>query len=58
METNNKMENKCVLCGEPLPKNHPGLNNPWPLAEEGNCCDKCNVRVLVERIKNAVRRKK
>lgn len=30
---------KCCLCG----KEFEGYgNNPWPIAEEGECCDECN----------------
>ena len=37
----------CCLCGDRLTAwdNSRGLgNNPWPLAEEGRCCDDCNAK--------------
>jgi hypothetical protein len=40
-------EFECVLCGEKF--NEYG-NNPYPLAEEGECCDSCNNDVIVARI--------
>ena len=40
-------EFECVLCGEKF--NEYG-NNPYPLAEEGECCDACNVDVIMARI--------
>jgi len=41
----------CVLCGKAF--NGFG-NNPWPLAESGECCDKCNLeRVVPARIEVA-----
>lgn len=40
-------EFECVLCGESF--NEYG-NNPYPLAEEGECCDACNVDVIMARI--------
>jgi len=46
---------KCCLCGEKLPKTHPGRNNPAPLKQEGECCDKCNYeKVIPERIRRAL----
>ena len=39
---------KCVLCGEDFV----GLgNNPHPLADNGRCCDKCDIKVVSERLK-------
>lgn len=40
-------EFECVLCGENF--NEYG-NNPYPLAEEGECCDSCNNDVIAARI--------
>ncbi len=32
-------DRKCVICGKPIA----GFgNNPWPVKEEGECCDECN----------------
>lgn len=42
------MTEKCVLCGKDL-ENEYG-NNPWPLAEEGVCCDECNDLVTATRM--------
>ena len=42
------MENfVCVLCNEQVEE---WGNNPYPLAEEGQCCDSCNNDVIVARI--------
>ena len=41
---------KCALCGKEIVGYG---NNPCPLAEEGECCDKCNEKVIAERIKLA-----
>jgi hypothetical protein len=45
----------CVLCGESLEANARGEwlggNNPAPLADEGSCCDRCELtRVLPARL--------
>ena len=40
--------NKCVLCK----KKFVGWgNNPAPLSKSGKCCDECNVKVIVARLK-------
>lgn len=39
---------KCVLCGSGI-KGYG--NNPWPLANKGECCDECNIKVIWERLK-------
>lgn len=41
----------CVLCGGVIEGYG---NNPYPLAEEGRCCDLCNMLVVEERIKRAL----
>lgn len=43
---------KCVLCGAEIKGTG---HNPNPLATEGACCDECNVKVLEERMKLAVK---
>lgn len=45
-----KKKNKktCRLCGAEI-KGHG--NNPWPLADEGECCDACNAAVVAERMR-------
>ena len=40
-------EFECVICGEKF--NEYG-NNPYPLAEEGECCDACNIAVIEARL--------
>lgn len=40
-------ERTCVLCGRRL---RGWGNNPWPLAKEGECCDECNLSVMIARI--------
>lgn len=38
----------CCICGKSF-KGHG--HNPHPIANEGICCDECNAKVVVERIK-------
>ena len=41
MEDNEKT---CCICG----KKFKGYgNNPWPVAEEGTCCDECNLSKVI-----------
>jgi len=40
----------CVLCDEQI-KGYG--HNPYPLADEGKCCDSCNADVVSERIERA-----
>lgn len=35
---------QCCLCGAPVGQYG---NNPWPLAEEGRCCDTCNFTKVI-----------
>lgn len=43
------MSYKCCLCGKMFSDYG---NNPWPLKEEGKCCNKCNMlKVIPERFK-------
>ena len=44
---NPENEFECVLCNE---QTHGYGNNPYPLADDGRCCDKCNIDVVHERI--------
>ena len=38
---------KCCICK----KSFKGYgNNPWPLKEEGVCCNECNAKVLFARL--------
>ena len=43
------MENQvCCICG----KKFSGYgNNPYPLKEDGRCCDECNNKVIIARLK-------
>ena len=43
------MEEKliCCICGKEI-KGHG--NNPFPVKEEGWCCDECNKKVVEERL--------
>ena len=46
------MTDKCCLCGRDLPEQHPGRNNPYPLAKKGSCCGICNItKVIPARMK-------
>ena len=37
----------CCMCGEKLKDFG---NNPYPISDEGRCCDKCNDKVIEARI--------
>lgn len=41
-------EEYCCLCGKRIEFYG---NNPWPLADEGVCCEECNVKVIDERLR-------
>lgn len=44
---NTVLNNVCCICGEELK----GFgNNPYPISDEGRCCDKCNDKVIEARI--------
>ena len=44
-----KLKNNCVLCGGSIGE---WGNNPYPLAEKGECCNACNTeRVVPERLR-------
>lgn len=47
---NPKNQFECVLCNE---QTHGYGNNPYPLADDGRCCDKCNIDVVHKRIEVA-----
>ena len=37
----------CCICG----KKFKGYgNNPWPIKEDGKCCDECNKEVIKRRV--------
>lgn len=42
----------CVLCGRPIMG---WGNNPYPLAEDGECCDQCNALVIQARLIRTIR---
>lgn len=43
-----EQEDVCVLCGGDLPSEHPGRNNPCPLAPSSyECCDDCNTNKVI-----------
>jgi len=44
--------NECVLCAEYFVGYG---NNPYPLAEEGLCCDDCNNDVVYARLEEMIR---
>ena len=39
---------KCCICGKKI-KGYG--HNPWPIKQDGKCCDECNTKVIKERIK-------
>ena len=49
-----KKTKKCVLCGKKIKG---WGNNPYPLAEKGECCNACNEKVIAARIAAAYSRK-
>ena len=51
-DDSNVDDGKCCICGEPLQGDG---NNPWPVKDDGECCDKCNYAyVLPKRIENVI----
>lgn len=43
----------CCICG----KTFWGWgNNPWPIKDEGECCDECNGKVVAYRLIRLLRR--
>lgn len=50
-------QNKCVICNGELPEGYPGRNNPQPVKESGECCDRCNsdfvIPIRLRRMLNA-----
>lgn len=45
----------CCICNEEFI----GFgNNPWPLKEDGLCCDECNMKVIEARLENLKEREK
>lgn len=43
-----KRKKICCICGKPFKE---WGNNPWPIKEEGTCCNACNqTRVIPARI--------
>lgn len=50
----NFMPFTCCICGKRI-KNEWG-HNPWPIKDEGECCSKCNEKVIAYRIIRLSRR--
>lgn len=45
----------CCICGKDITGEF--SNNPWPIKDDGECCDKCNYEyVLPKRIENVISR--
>lgn len=44
MDTNKKGIKVCCICGRPFTG---WGNNPWPIHEDGECCDMCNYSLVV-----------
>lgn len=42
-----RLDGICCMCGEELKDFG---NNPYPISDEGRCCDKCNDKVIEARI--------
>jgi hypothetical protein len=43
---------KCILCGKTIVGSG---HNPVPLSEKGGCCDKCNQKVIIARLKDTTK---
>ena len=43
MFVSNEEEQVCCICGKKFSGKG---NDPWPLKEEGRCCDECNKEVI------------
>lgn len=35
---------KCCICGREF---EGWGNNPWPVESEGECCDECNIEIVI-----------
>lgn len=46
MMKKDEIKERCCLCGGELRK---GGHDPYPVAEEGRCCDACNWGVVLPR---------
>jgi hypothetical protein len=44
MDTNKKGIKVCCICGRPFTG---WGHNPWPIREDGECCDECNYSLVV-----------
>jgi hypothetical protein len=40
---------KCCMCGV---ETYGFGNNPYPVMDDGRCCETCNYKVLIKRVKN------
>ena len=40
---------ECVICKKLITNEY--ANNPYPISSIGKCCDKCNLLVVIERMK-------
>lgn len=51
----NEMKRKetCIICGKPIIGYG---NDPWPLTEDGRCCDICNEYVLLVRLEHLIKK--
>jgi hypothetical protein len=50
-----KKNEKCCICGKTIIG---WCNNPWPLREDGKCCDECNQKVVAYRIIQMIRKER
>ena len=44
----NKVQNNtiCCICGKSI-NNKLDFNNPYPIKKEGECCNECNLQIVV-----------
>lgn len=47
---------KCCICGQEIVDGFG--NNPWPIKDKGECCDLCNISVVLKARLNMINNKK
>ena len=47
---------KCCICGQEIVDGFG--NNPWPVKDKGECCDLCNISVVLKARLNMLNNKK
>lgn len=47
---------KCCICGKEIVDGFG--NNPWPVKDKGECCDLCNISIVLKARLNMLNNKK